>query len=90
MALNNRQILLAEAHASGMTALEACRTAGYKPKTSKQACTQIFRMKANEEWAEYVEELQEEAKEAARLDRLDAVDFLCKVITTPIGAFPSD
>jgi len=59
--LSEKQKILAEGKAQGMTDLEACKAAGYTAKTHKSASNQVSRMRENEEFCEYLEELRERA-----------------------------
>lgn len=60
--LNDRQRLLAQAKAKGLTDLDACREAGYKAKTHEAASNQVARMMRKDEFCTYLEALREESR----------------------------
>ncbi len=59
--LSEKQRLLAEAKARGLTDLEACKAAGYTAKTHKSASNQVTRMRENEGFRAYLSSLMEES-----------------------------
>lgn len=89
MPLSPRQLKFCQAYASGMTVGVAWRAAGYKAKP-KSAAILGGRALQNPEIAAELDRLYAEARERARLTKEDIIDYLCDVVTTPVGKVDQD
>ena len=76
MEITDKQKLLAEGKAKGLTDMEACKAAGYKATTLQVACNQVARMMKNDGYLNYLNKLREESTKETIVSRIEMQEIL--------------
>lgn len=85
--LNPRQRTFADLYLSGVPATRAYTRAGFQ---SQSASSNAYRLLAHPSVAAYIAAEQKRMADESRLQKWQVIDFLCRVITTPVHGLPDD
>ncbi len=80
MEISDKQRLLAEGKARGLTDMEACKAAGYRASNLQVAANQVARMNKNEAYVEYLNKLREKSANDTIVSRVEMQEVLSSCI----------